>query len=212
VLWSQGGAATSTVDTVASPLGGLALDTTTKAAWSVAKVGLGMNETVTVAYWLKPGVSGSASMSGLRGVTDALRHMLYASNDGQGVVNFTPDGSEAGILWEDDQADWYLVTVTVDNSLAAEWVVRMTMQRLRDGAAQTRTWAVDPTGGAYQTLDEGFDDWWSGMSMLFGIGGIIYWNGFGAGYFDRIGVWNRALSLEEIDTLYGAGLGWLPET
>jgi hypothetical protein len=108
--------------------------------------------------------------------------------------------------------DWYHVTQTIDNSISAAWLWRVTAKRLRGGQSFIQTGSNDPTGGVLRPLQAGDDIYWDVLSHLFGVGGGVYWNCWGDALFDQIGVWNRVLTLDEVDTLYGAGLGWAPST
>lgn len=214
VLWPRGGDV-GTVPTSTSPLGGASYDSGLggDAAWSVGRADLGVRETVTVAYWICKGASGPQPVSGMRGVYTALRH--YATAEVVYNVDFYYDltGIRGGV-WDTGHMnlDWYHVTQTIDNSISAAWLWRVTAKRLRGGQSFIQTGSNDPTGGVLRPLQAGDDIYWDVLSHLFGVGGGVYWNCWGDALFDQIGVWNRVLTLDEVDTLYGAGLGWAPST
>jgi hypothetical protein len=211
VLWPQGGDV-GTVNTTTSPLGGYAFDSATQALWSVGRADLGVRETVTVGFWICPDETEPQHVGTMRGITSAGRFQLMTeAAAGAGGSFFDFVGVRGGVDYADHQiGDWYYVTVCFDNSISAAWLWRITAQRLRDGLQCIQTGMSDPAGDYFRPLEVGDDPWNEVMAHLFGIGGGVYWNLWGSALFDRIGVWNRVLELEEIQTLYGAGLGWSP--
>jgi len=120
-------------------------------------------------------------------------------------------GTRGGITYADHQAaDWYHVTVSIDNTFGREFLWRVTARRLRDAAFRSFSSLVDPAGGVYRPLQPGDGAHDEMQSHLFSVGGGPFWNCWGNCYMDQIGLWNRVLTLEEIETLYGVGLGWAP--
>jgi hypothetical protein len=162
--------------------------------------------------WISPYDSSAQHVGTMRGVTTAGRFQLVTETAaGAGGAFFDLMGIEGGVDYADHEiGDWYYVTVCFDNSVSATWLWRITAQRLRDGLQCIQTGLTDPGGGYFRPLQVGDDLMNEVLGYLFGIGGTIYWDLWGSALFDRIGVWNRVLELDEIETLYGVGLGWSP--
>jgi hypothetical protein len=98
----------------------------------------------------------------------------------------------------------------VDNTLAEGWLTRVTVRRLRDGSSTSAT-ETDDLGGYFAPATGDSDTWYELCGAMWGLGGWMWWWGTGASaQYDRVGVWNRVLTSEELEELYGVGLGWTP--
>jgi hypothetical protein len=70
--------------------------------------------------------------------------------------------------------------------------------------AESRTTGTSPANAES-------DPWTEVCGAMWGLGGWQWWWGTGASaQYDRIGVWNRVLTSDELEKLYGVGLGWTP--
>ena len=213
VLWPQGGNV-GTIPTGASPLGGAAYDSSLggDCAWGVGRTTTGILPATTVSMWINKPDSIAECVLSSRGVTTALRsYLMVEANSAGSRIYMDLAGTRGGITYADHQAaDWYHVTVSIDNTFGREFLWRVTARRLRDAAFRSFSSLTDPAGGVYRPLQPGDGPHDEMQSHLFSIGGGTYWNCWGNAYVDQIGLWNRVLTLEEIETLYGVGLGWAP--
>ena len=194
------------VSVVASPLGGWAFDATLG-----DHLGRAMSDDlrrcpdVTMAYWVCPADGTSGVLSALRGIFGVSLSGNYSCVE--------PDlsfGDTTPVEVADHQdGDWYLLVIRRDD-LADEY--KKDLVRLRDRAQFSTETTLAGEGSAVLT---GSDDYFQeGIWGVVAFGSSFHWVGAGPvqgyGYFDRMALWDRALSDEEVLDLFNNGLGWQP--
>ena len=196
----------ATVSVVASPLGGWAFDSTLGDHLARAMSDdLRRCPDVTMAYWVCPAEGTSGVLAALRGIFDVGMGGDYWCAEPN--LSF---GATAPVNLTDHQdGDWYLVVLRRDE-LADEY--KKDLVRLRDGAQFSTETTLAGEGSAVLT---GSDDYFQeGIWGVVAFGSSFHWVGAGPvqgyGYFDRMALWDRALSDEEVLDLFNNGLGWQP--
>jgi hypothetical protein len=188
-----------TMPTMMSPLGGAAFDSTfgdkLTRNWSED---LRRSVDATLAYWVCPLAESSGVLASVRGVST----YTFLGN-----YNCAPPDLSVGDFGEvslaDHQAeDWYLVVLRSDT---LESLYKVDLVRLRDGAQFSGASALSGTA-----LSAGSDYLNEGLQATLAFGSSWHWGVQGYGFYDRMGVWNRVLTDEEIMDLFNSGLGWQP--
>lgn len=200
VLWNRLGYDKPTaMPTVMSPLGGVAFDSTfgdrLARNWSED---LRRDMDGTMAYWLCPMAYSSGVLSSVRGVYD----YTFLGN-----YNCSPPDLSVGDFGElsiadHEEEDWYLVVLRSD-TLEDEYKVDLV--RLRDEAQFSGSSSLSGTA-----LGAGSDYLNEGMLATLVFGSSWHWGVQGYGFYDRMGVWDRVLTDDEILDLFNSGLGWQP--
>jgi hypothetical protein len=111
------------------------------------------------------------------------------------------DGGEVSV--EDHlDGDWYLVVLRSD---PLDDLYKVDLVRLRDEAqfSGSSVLASAALSGADDYLTEG-------VVATLVLGSSWHWNLPGYGFYDRLGMWSRALLDDEILDLFNSGLGWSP--
>lgn len=190
------------VSVVASPLGGWAFDATLgdKLVRALSD-DLRRNVDGTMTYWMCPDANTSGVLSSLRGI--------FTGNMGGNYTCAAPDvsfGDTALVNVPDHQdGDWYLVVIRRDDLADA---YQKDLVRLRDGA-QFAT--VDTLEGANSTVLTDAEDYFlEGIWGVLVFGSSFHWSQQGYAYYDRLAMWDRALSNDEVLDLFNNGLGWQP--
>jgi len=187
--------------TEASPLGGVAFDTSTGYQW-VRECGddVARLTDCTTAFWFCPtGVSGIPWS--VRGITQVM-FSGGIEGDEEIPAEITIGGNGEIAITDHVPGDWYLI---VNRNDTLEGLQKLTAYRLRDSARFDG--ATDAMG---TSLTTGSDYFLEGMLAAVSLGSSWHWNVQGYGYFDRLGIWDRALTSEEIEGLFNFGLGWEP--
>jgi len=201
VMWSRDGthSAPSTMPTVLSPLGGWAFDSTTGHQLCREMCdGLRRMPEATMAYWLCPADGSGGVLSSLRGVF----LLSFGGNYSCSVPDFVfAEAGEASVADHQD-GDWYLVVLRND---PLEELCKVDLVRLRDEAQFSASATLN---AAALTVDDDF--FYDGLLAVLVLGCSWHWGVQGYGYYDRLGVWDRALTDEEILDLFNSGLGWVP--
>jgi hypothetical protein len=185
--------------TVSSPLGGVAFDSSfgdrLTRNWSED---LRRDLDGTMAFWFCPLAEASGVVSSLRGVYNYS--VLGNYSCWQPDFNYG-DNNEVSIGDHVD-GDWYLVVLRSDTLLG---VYKVDLVRLRDEAQFSGSSPLAGTAlsGASDYLNEG-------MLATLVLGSSWHWNVPGFGFYDRLGMWNRVLTDDEILDLFNNGLGWQP--
>jgi hypothetical protein len=79
--------------------------------------------------------------------------------------------------------------------------------RLRDAHSSRRRRPGDEGSAVLTDSDDYFQE---GIWGVLAFGSSFHWGFQGYGYYDRMGMWDRALSDEEVLDLFNNGLGWQP--
>ena len=187
---------------VASPLGGWAFDATLGDHLARAlSDDLRRPVDATMAYWVCPANATNGVLSAVRGI--------FTENMGGDYTcagsNLT-FGDAAPVTITDHQAgDWYLVVLRRDDLADA---YRQDLLRLRDGMPFG---TVTTLAGAGSTVLSAASDYFSeGIWGVVAFGSSWHWGLQGYAYFDRMGMWERALEDDEVLDLFNNGLGWQP--
>ena len=192
--WNVTGEAMSTV---ASPLGGVAFDGTGgQKLTRIMSDDLRRLTAATVATWACPSETDGMLLT-LQGINNAVFQIDYGSY----VPTFAILN---GMIELDDmeEGDWYFIAVRIDPSVNQ---VKLDVFRLRDGNHVTGSDSL-----WYHPLTSGDNYINEGILGVFGVNGSFHHNYGEHGYFDRIGLWNRALRDDEVLQLYNDGAGWRP--
>jgi len=200
VLWNRlGYGKPTTMPTVSSPLGGVAFDSTLgdilARSWSED---LRRDLDGTMAYWVCPMSYSDGVLSSVRGVYEWTFLGYYDCSPPNLAIG---DFGELSLADHEDE-DWYLVVLRSD-TLADEYKVDLV--RLRDAArfAGSTTLSGTALGAGSHYLNEG-------MQATLVFGSSWHWGVPGYGFYDRMGIWDRVLTEEEILDLFNSGLGWQP--
>jgi len=192
-----------TFPTVASPFGGRAFDSNLGDALArVMSDDLRRSVDGTLAYWVCPNEN-IGVLHAVRGTFAETFGTGYAGVSGTDFGVNNGNGSPYSVTATAHVAgDWYLL-VQRNDFLSDSF--KMDLLRERDGAHFSI--AAD-----YQALplNSGDDYWQNGIFGVLVFGSSWHWGVPGYGYYDRMGVWNRALTNDEILDLFNNGLGWQP--
>ena len=213
LLWARAdqGSNPETIHVALSPLGGWCFDSELQELVDRLRPDMVVRPTVTMSFWFCPQDEQSTHAAGMRGIYGSSRmHLGFETVESSSL--FTMTFGSASIDFNDHAAgDWYLVVASIDDAKADGWLTQLTVQRLRDGATRSATGATDPFGGFLAAATASSNVWDELAASAWGVGGAMHWGYHCAALYDRIGVWNRVLSAEEVDALYGVGLGWSPQ-
>jgi hypothetical protein len=154
----------------------------------------------TLAHWVSPADASGGVLSTIRGGSEGK---FFGSYNCVGSDFDFGDGTEIQIT-DHEFGDWYLVVMRND-TLTESFLIDLF--RERDGA---RFSAPVASLAPYSAISPADDYYSEGLWSLLGVGDSGHWAVHGYGYFDRIGVWNRALDEGEVLALFNNGLGWLP--
>jgi len=192
-----------TFPTVASLFGGVAFDSNFGEALArVMSDDLRRTVDGTFAYWVCPnenigvlhGVRGTFAETFGTGYAGVTGTDFSVSNGNGSPDSVTATGHEAG--------DWYLL-VQRNDFLTDSF--KMDLLRARDGAQFS-------ISANYQALPltSGDDYWGNGIFGVLCFGSSWHWGVPGYAYYDRMGLWDRALTDTEVLDLFNNGLGWQP--
>lgn len=200
VLWNRLSYAKPTaMPTVLSPLGGAAFDSTfgdrLTRNWSED---LRRSVDATMAYWVCPQSEAGGVMSSLRGVYE----LSFPGNYWCAPPDFTLGDDDEVMISDHVDGDWYLMVHRTD---PLEDLYKMDLVRLRDSAqfSASRELPYTALTGASHYLNEGLL-----ATLVFG--SSWHWGVQGYGYYDRMALWSRALTDDEVLELFNSGLGWQP--
>jgi len=196
--WTE---APTVMPTVASPFGGVALNS------SVGdRLVRGLSDDLrrsldgTFAFWFCPVAETEGSVGSIRGVYSGS----YFGNYSCYPPNLTFGDNGEIVVPNHVDGDWYLAVMRHDTLTASHSV---DLLRERDGASFSAS-VADLTYIA--ALDAEADYLVEGLWALASVGDSGHWPFPGYGYFDLIGIWNRALTNDEVLALFNNGLGWQP--
>lgn len=204
VLWNQPDWTEGPLelDTVLSPFGGLAFSSMNgDKLVRVLSDDLRRSLDGTFAFWFCPAAESSGALGAIRGVYSGSYFGNYSCSPP--ALDFGNSG-EIGVLNHQD-GDWYLAVVRHDTLTASH---TLDLLRERDNARFSAS-VADLTYIA--GLDSESDYLNEGLWALAAVGDSGHWGIHGYAYFDRIGIWNRALTEEEVLDLFNSGLAWQPE-
>jgi hypothetical protein len=209
VLWNCNGAfgsAPGNIPVVMSPFGGDAFDASAGANLTrLLSDDLRRLVDCTLAYWVCPLGSGGV-LATVRGIYGANLGGDFADSAGSLIFGDTYYWLATVTATDDIEGDWYLAVVRCDSLNDA---FKLDLWRLRGETHYTYVGALS-TGAPVNVLDANSDYWLEGLLGVLSVGGSFHWGSPGYGYYDRIGLWNRALTDEEVGNLYNSGLGWAP--
>jgi hypothetical protein len=152
----------------------------------------------TLAFWICPTDEGTvAAITG----TNKTTFRLHCGSSGSGF-----EFGDAGELFVDGHqaGDWYLVVMRNDTGANT---LTMDALRQRDLAHGSATMPTPVYYGPLTGVDDYLQD---GVASAFSIGGPWFSDVAVAAQFDRVGVWDRALTHDEVLQLFNGGAGWLP--
>jgi hypothetical protein len=200
VMWSRlGYNQPDVMPTVFSPLGGEAFDSTfghvLTRNWSED---LRRDLDGTMAFWFCPMEESSGVVSSLRGVYD----WTFLGNYNCLSPGFNLGDNDEISIGDHVDGDWYLIVLRSD-TLLDEYKVDLV--RLRDEAQFAGSSAL--AGTALSGSDNYFNE---GMQATLVLGSSWHWGVPGFGFYDRLALWNRVLTDDEILDLFSSGLGWQP--
>jgi hypothetical protein len=206
VLWNVLDASTPPVamTTVSGVGGGLALDSTLgDKLVRLMSHDLRAQPEGTFAFWFCPtDNNGWGVIATLRGVYD-VNYLGDYSFDGTSLFVGDLYTATGGATATGHQVgDWYLVVLRRD---AVAALSKVDLVRQRDGVQFS---AAVPLFGKH--LEAGDDYISEGIQGVACFGGSYHWGTPSYGYYDRMGVWNRSISDEEVEELFNVGLGWAP--
>jgi hypothetical protein len=211
VLWKidfEGRGVAGPCDVVMSPLGGSAFDVSDGGQMVRMMVDdLRRSLDGTMAYWYCPTNEWVCSM--WIGGAYKLNGVMHCSMSVLPEVSFAGFTAQTGFS-DSVAGDWYLIVQRSDTLVDTS---TLDVFRLRDGAhIKADNMLVMTDGGGCSTVplldtDDFFAD---GMGSFASFGGGYCWWQAGAGYCDRIGLWNRPLTDAEVEDLFNCGLGWTP--
>ena len=156
----------------------------------------------TLAFWVRPSEVGGGALVALRGVTQAPLNMSVGLDTEAGTVAMG-DGGELAFTGHVPGSDWYFVVVRND---AATATMNMKAWRQRDGATATNE---NTEAGDYRLTAES-DYFLEALHGGVSFGSSWMWSSDSRAAFCRMGLWSRALSDDEVESLWNLGLGWRP--
>ena len=185
--------------TVPSPLGGRAFDSTagSQMVRHLSDDARRLSDS-TIAFWFCPENHSNGIAWTVRGVSGPNCSGTYSCN-----VPFLDFQGDAPMTFGDHtDGDWYLIVERAD---FLEQKSKLTAMRM--GGEVVLASVADLQS---YPLTEGDDYFTEGIQGLICLGSSFHWSVQGYGYFDRLGLWDRCLSEEEIVDLFNLGLGWTP--
>ncbi len=201
VLWNTQSRfyAPSAMQTVSSPLGGLAYDSAGQKFLSrLMSQDLRRDMEGTLAFWMCPAPGGAGGPAGLRGKNKVGHVSFYESAGTELYFGFNYEIT----ITPAEPDDWYLVVLRNDKINAR---YRMDLIRLRDGAHFGAN-AFEMFG--FGDLTESLDFLEEGIWAALWCAGVDDPSADVA--LDRIGVWTRSITDDEVESLFNCGLGWQP--
>ena len=193
--------AVSAMPTVASPLGGVAFDSTAGDQLEREQSAyLRQMPDFTLAFWWCPSGLAGGHAAAIRGISQTSVSLGY-STESDPLKLLVGDGGEVEVA-DHVEGDWYLLAWRADSAALTQ---KITLTRLRDGAV-----FEGQCGEGVGVLNGEADYFFEGMLAAVCFGSSWHWSVLGRGYYDRMGIWNRALTEDNLADLFNLGLGWMP--
>jgi hypothetical protein len=152
----------------------------------------------TLAMWVQPAFETSGVLHSVRGSAAGNYGGNYTADTVFTVAGTSGDATLTGHV----DGDWYLLVQRYDE---LEDFCRVELWRERDlaHAVFTEAWSVGP-------LDAESDYILEGIHGALALGSSWHYGVPGYARYDRLGLWNRALTDGEVLELFNGGLGWTP--